>query len=88
MIAVVSHGLDLSSPRCIGDPPVCAQFHGRGLHKQQVRVGGFRRFAHKMLMYSWGRGEDGQLGLGDTADLQKPTQVAHLKDIDVSQVGS
>ena len=38
-------------------------------------------------MYSWGRGEDGQLGLGDAQDLQTPTAVAHLKEINVGQVG-
>ena len=39
-----------------------------------------------MMMYSWGRGEDGQLGLGDAQDWQTPTHVTHLKDIDVGQV--
>ena len=39
-----------------------------------------------MMMYSWGRGEDGQLGLGDAQDLQTPTAVAHLKEINVGQV--
>ena len=32
-----------------------------------------------MLMYSWGRGEDGQLGLGDTNDRSCPVLVEPLR---------
>eukprot|EP00753_Platysulcus_tardus_P014506 PLAT4383.2.p1 GENE.PLAT4383.2~~PLAT4383.2.p1 ORF type:complete len:552 (+),score=129.47 PLAT4383.2:26-1681(+) len=37
-------------------------------------------------VYSWGRGEDGQLGLGDTNDQCLPVFVEALKDKDVRQV--
>ena len=39
-----------------------------------------------LAVYSWGRGEDGQLGLGDTNDQYKPVLVDALKDKDVVQV--
>lgn len=38
------------------------------------------------MMYSWGRGEDGQLGLGDTSDQYKPVPVDVLKDKGVVQI--
>ena len=34
-----------------------------------------------LAVYSWGRGEDGQLGLGDTNDQYKPVLVDALKDL-------
>lgn len=37
-------------------------------------------------MYSWGRGEDGQLGLGDTSDQYRPVPVEVLKDRGVVQI--
>lgn len=37
-------------------------------------------------VYSWGRGEDGQLGLGDTNDQDKPVLVEALKSKGVVQV--
>lgn len=37
-------------------------------------------------VYAWGRGEDGQLGLGDTNDQYKPMVVEALKDKNVVQV--
>jgi len=38
------------------------------------------------MMYSWGRGEDGQLGLGDTSDQYLPVPVEVLKDRGVVQI--
>ncbi|CAM9211439.1 unnamed protein product, partial [Choristocarpus tenellus] len=38
------------------------------------------------LVYSWGRGEDGQLGLGDTNDQDHPVLVEALKSKGVVQV--
>lgn len=38
------------------------------------------------MMYSWGRGEDGQLGLGDTNDQYRPVPVDVLKDRGVVQI--
>ena len=38
------------------------------------------------MMYSWGRGEDGQLGLGDTSDQYRPVPVEVLKDRGVVQI--
>lgn len=37
-------------------------------------------------VYSWGRGEDGQLGLGDTNDQDRPVLVDALKCKGVVQV--
>lgn len=37
-------------------------------------------------VYSWGRGEDGQLGLGDTNDQDRPVLVEALKSKGVVQV--
>lgn len=39
-----------------------------------------------MHVYSWGRGEDGQLGLGDTNDQHEPVFVDSLKDKNISQI--
>lgn len=39
-----------------------------------------------MAVYSWGRGEDGQLGLGDTNDQDRPVIVDALKSKGVVQV--
>eukprot|EP00639_Heterosigma_akashiwo_P016685 CAMPEP_0206393448 /NCGR_PEP_ID=MMETSP0294-20121207/20727_1 /ASSEMBLY_ACC=CAM_ASM_000327 /TAXON_ID=39354 /ORGANISM="Heterosigma akashiwo, Strain CCMP2393" /LENGTH=253 /DNA_ID=CAMNT_0053847053 /DNA_START=168 /DNA_END=925 /DNA_ORIENTATION=- len=38
------------------------------------------------VVYSWGRGEDGQLGLGDTNDQDAPAAVDALRGKDVRQV--
>ncbi|KDO32822.1 hypothetical protein SPRG_02515 [Saprolegnia parasitica CBS 223.65] len=39
-----------------------------------------------MAVYSWGRGEDGQLGLGDTSDQYRPVLVEALRDKCVVQI--
>ncbi len=39
-----------------------------------------------LAVFSWGRGEDGQLGIGDTSDLQEPTFVDALRGVGVSQI--
>lgn len=50
-----------------------------GLHRR--RDGGGAK-----IVYAWGRGEDGQLGLGDTSDQYKPVVVDILKDKSVVQI--
>lgn len=37
-------------------------------------------------MYTWGRGEDGQLGLGDTSDQYHPILVEALQDRQIVQI--
>ncbi|KAF0719156.1 Aste57867_1246 [Aphanomyces stellatus] len=39
-----------------------------------------------MTVYSWGRGEDGQLGLGDTSDQYRPVIVEALREKVVVQI--
>ena len=39
-----------------------------------------------LAVFSWGRGEDGQLGVGDTSDLQEPTFVDALRGVGVRQI--
>ncbi|ETV89424.1 hypothetical protein H257_00711 [Aphanomyces astaci] len=39
-----------------------------------------------MTVYSWGRGEDGQLGLGDTSDQYRPVVVEALRERIVVQI--
>ena len=39
-----------------------------------------------MSVYSWGRGEDGQLGLGDTNDQHQPLLVEALQDFKLLQI--
>jgi len=39
-----------------------------------------------LAVFSWGRGEDGQLGVGDTSDLQEPTFVECLRGVGVRQI--
>ena len=38
------------------------------------------------LLFAWGRGEDGQLGLGDTNDQDEPTYVDALRGVSVQQI--
>lgn len=37
-------------------------------------------------VYSWGRGEDGQLGLGDTSDQHRPVLVDALQERRIVQI--
>lgn len=39
-----------------------------------------------LALFSWGRGEDGQLGLGDTNDQDVPTYVDALRGVSVQQI--
>lgn len=40
----------------------------------------------QLLCFTWGRGEDGQLGLGDTSDQDHPTFVDALRGVGVKQI--
>lgn len=40
----------------------------------------------ELIVYSWGRGEDGQLGIGDTSDQDVPTYVDSLRGVGVKQI--
>ena len=40
----------------------------------------------ELTVYSWGRGEDGQLGIGDTSDQDTPTYVDSLRGVGVKQI--
>lgn len=37
-------------------------------------------------VYSWGRGEDGQLGLGDTSDQHRPVLIDALQERQIVQI--
>ena len=39
-----------------------------------------------LMLFAWGRGEDGQLGLGDTNDQNEPTYVDALRGVSVQQI--
>jgi alpha-tubulin suppressor-like RCC1 family protein len=39
-----------------------------------------------LAVFTWGRGEDGQLGVGDTSDLHEPTFVDALRGVRVRQI--
>ena len=39
-----------------------------------------------LVVFSWGRGEDGQLGLGDTSDQHEPTFLDALRGVAVRQL--
>ncbi|RLN86543.1 hypothetical protein BBJ28_00001485 [Nothophytophthora sp. Chile5] len=39
-----------------------------------------------MTVYSWGRGEDGQLGLGDTSDQHRPVPIDALQERRIVQI--
>jgi RCC1 and BTB domain-containing protein len=39
-----------------------------------------------LAVFTWGRGEDGQLGLGDTSDQDKPTYVDALRGVGVRHI--
>ena len=39
-----------------------------------------------MEVYCWGRGEDGQLGLGDSCDMEYPCMVKHLASLGVTAI--
>eukprot|EP00591_Stephanopyxis_turris_P011504 CAMPEP_0195529978 /NCGR_PEP_ID=MMETSP0794_2-20130614/32665_1 /TAXON_ID=515487 /ORGANISM="Stephanopyxis turris, Strain CCMP 815" /LENGTH=223 /DNA_ID=CAMNT_0040661369 /DNA_START=153 /DNA_END=821 /DNA_ORIENTATION=+ len=50
-------------------------------------TGGSNLFGHGGLaVFSWGRGEDGQLGIGDTSDQDSPTYVDALRGVGVAQI--
>jgi len=40
----------------------------------------------RLAVFTWGRGEDGQLGLGDTSDQDEPTYVDALRGVGVRQI--
>jgi alpha-tubulin suppressor-like RCC1 family protein len=40
----------------------------------------------RLALFTWGRGEDGQLGLGDTNDQDEPTYVDALRGVSVHQI--
>ena len=40
----------------------------------------------ELTVYSWGRGEDGQLGIGDTSDQHEPTYVDSLRGVGVKEI--
>jgi alpha-tubulin suppressor-like RCC1 family protein len=40
----------------------------------------------ELTVYSWGRGEDGQLGIGDTSDQDEPTYVDSLRGVGVKEI--
>jgi RCC1 and BTB domain-containing protein len=39
-----------------------------------------------LICFTWGRGEDGQLGLGDISDLDEPTYVDTLRGVGIQQI--
>ena len=39
-----------------------------------------------LTVFTWGRGEDGQLGLGDASDQEEPTYVDSLRGVGVRQI--
>jgi hypothetical protein len=41
---------------------------------------------HLVMLYSWGRGEDGQCGNGSTNDQELPTPVEGLRNQSVVQI--
>ena len=45
-------------------------------------------YSYKLTVYSWGRGEDGQLGIGDTSDQSEPTYINSLRGVGVKQIPS
>ena len=42
--------------------------------------------SNDLSVFTWGRGEDGQLGLGDTSDQDEPTYVDALRGVGVRQI--
>lgn len=51
----------------------------RATHSASFGAGG-------LTVFSWGRGEDGQLGIGDTSDQDEPTYVDALRGVGVRQI--
>ncbi|KAL3795678.1 hypothetical protein ACHAWO_004263 [Cyclotella atomus] len=45
-----------------------------------------RQIYGELTVYSWGRGEDGQLGIGDTSDQDEPTYVDALRGVGVKEI--
>ena len=45
-----------------------------------------RRIYGELAVHSWGRGEDGQLGIGDTSDQDTPTYVDALRGVGVKEI--
>lgn len=59
-------------------------------HARVNHAGNSRNLHHSPLdglaVFTWGRGEDGQLGLGDTSDQDQPTYVDALRGVGVRQI--
>jgi len=56
-----------------------------GLYGSRGR-GAFGHDDGSLAVFMWGRGEDGQLGLGDTSDQDEPTYVDALRGVGVRQI--
>lgn len=55
--------------------------------RETSRVSSANSFgAGGLAVFSWGRGEDGQLGIGDTSDQDEPTYVDALRGVGVRQI--
>lgn len=61
---------------------------GCSLRESRPEVTTSRSIEHDegLAVFMWGRGEDGQLGLGDTSDQEVPTYVDALRGVGVRQI--
>lgn len=77
--ASVAAGCDLNESRK-------SQLSIDGQYCGEVNAAGLGGAIPGLAVFSWGRGEDGQLGIGDTSDLQEPTFVDALRGVGVGQI--
>jgi len=59
---------------------------GCGVREARPKPSVARLHDEGLAVFSWGRGEDGQLGLGDTSDQDEPTYVDALRGVGVRQI--
>lgn len=57
----------------------CSLREGRPSSRNRPTVDG-------LAVFTWGRGEDGQLGLGDTSDQDEPSFVDALRGVGIRQI--
>lgn len=69
-----------------GAPSGCSLSESRLRPKVSARTRHHQNHDDGLAVFTWGRGEDGQLGLGDTSDQDEPTYVDALRGVGVRQI--
>ena len=72
-------GNNSSATNAMGLPSRYGSFHNASAHHHPAAATTSSNTHDGLAVFTWGRGEDGQLGLGDTADQDEPTYVSFVR---------